>query len=281
MFFYASKLISALIWPSSVITAVLLAGVVGVLAGRGGVWARRCLGVGFALLLVCGFGPVGSILMLPLEQRFERGPVPPDVDGVIILGGFEMGAMTQARGQLSFNEAGERLTEGLRLALSLPTSKVIYTGGEAWLLGSEKSGAATSIGDMITAFGIARERIVLEELSRTTWENADKLRAILKPRPGQRFLLVTSAFHMPRAMGTFRAAGYDVTAWPVDYRTAGLLDALSPRTSIYGGLEMLDVAFKEWVGLVAYRLSGRSTAFWPGDQAAPAVRATPASALRP
>jgi uncharacterized SAM-binding protein YcdF (DUF218 family) len=134
---------------------------------------------------------------------------------------------------------------------------------------------------MITAFGIARERIVLEELSRTTWENADKLRAILKPRPGQRFLLVTSAFHMPRAMGTFRAAGYDVTAWPVDYRTAGLLDALSPRTSICGGLEMLDVAFKEWVGLVAYRLSGRSTAFWPGDQAAPAVRATPASALRP
>lgn len=280
MFFYASKLISALIWPSSVITLMLVLGVIGVLSGRGGRWSRRCLGVGSALLLVCGFGPVGSLLMLPLEQRFERRPLPPDIGGVIILGGFELGGLTHARGQLALNEAAERLTEGIRLGLSLPEALVIYTGGESGLRAREQDGAASAIGDAIVTFGIARERVVLEGASRTTWENADKLRAILKPHPGQRFMLVTSAFHMPRAMGTFRAAGYDVTAWPVDYRTTGRLDAFIPNTSIYGGLEMLDMAFKEWVGLAAYRLSGRSAAFWPGEADAAAARADPASGLR-
>lgn len=263
MFFYASKLISALIWPSSVITMLLVVGAAGVVMGRGVKWSKRALATGAVLLLACGFGPPGSILLLPLEQRFERGPLPVDVEGIIILGGFEMGAMTQARGQLSFNEAGERLTEGVRLALSHPRAKLIYTGGEARLLGSAKSGAAASIGDTFVAFGIARERIVLEEVSRTTWENADKLRVVLKPKPGQRFVLVTSAFHMPRAIATFRAAGFDVTAWPVDFRTAGVIDALTPHTSVHHGLQVLDIAFKEWVGLVAYRLSGRSVAFWP------------------
>ncbi len=266
MFFYASKLISALIWPSSVITMMLLVGVAGVLSRRGGAWSNRCLGAGFALLLVCGFGPVGGILTLPLEQRFERGPLAADIDGVIILGGFELGGMTRARGQLSLNEAAERLTEGVRLGLSRPKARVIYTGGEGRLLASKKDGAAPSIGEAIVEFGIARERLVLEGESRTTWENADALREILKPRPGQRFVLVTSAFHMPRAMGTFRAAGFDVTAWPVDYRTAGILDAITPNSSIYGGLEMLDMAFKEWVGLAAYRLSGRTAVFWPGQR---------------
>lgn len=277
MFFYASKLVSALIWPSSIITVLLVLGVVGMLSSRAGAWSRRCLGVGLASLFVCGFGPVGSLLMAPLEQRFERGPLPPDFDGVIILGGFELGWMTHARGQLALNEAAERLIEGVRLGLNRPGAKVIYTGGESGLLASEKDGAAASIGETMIALGIARERIVLEGASRTTWENADKLRAILKPRPGQRFVLVTSAFHMPRAMGTFRAAGYDVTAWPVDYRTSGRLEAFVPNTSIYGGLEILDMAFKEWVGLAAYRLSGRSVAFWPGPADATAVRAEPAS----
>jgi uncharacterized SAM-binding protein YcdF (DUF218 family) len=264
MFFYASKIISALIWPSSVIAMLLVVGAAGAITGRSALWSRRALATGIFLLLACGFGPLGNILLLPLEERFVRGPLPSDVQGAIILGGFEMGTMTQARGQLSLNEAGERLTEGVRVALERPKSTLIYTGGEARLLGSEKSEAAASIGDMFVAFGVPRERIVLEDLSRTTWENADKLRAIVKPQPGQRFVLVTSAFHMPRAMGTFRAAGFDVTAWPVDYRTAGLVDALKPHTSVHHGLQVLDIAFKEWVGLAAYRMSGRSAAFWPG-----------------
>ena len=264
MFFYASKLISALIWPSSIITILIVFGIAAVSTGRALVWGTRALTAGAVMLLACGFGPLGSMLLLPLEQRFERGPLPPDVAGLIILGGFELGGMTQARGQLSVNEAGERLIEGLRLGRSLPSAKVIYTGGEAKFVGSEKSGAASSISDVFVSMGIGRERIVLEDMSRTTWENADNLRAILKPRPGQRFLLVTSAFHMPRAMGTFRASGYDVIAWPVDYRTAGLGEALTPYWTIYGGLEILDMAIKEWVGLLAYRLTGRSDAFWPG-----------------
>ena len=123
MFFYVSKIVAALIWPSSVITLMLVAGAALLLTGRavalGPAPARVA---GLALLLVCGFGPLGNWLVLPLEQRFARGPLPADVAGVIMLGGFETGAIGKARGELSINEAGERLTEGILVALRLPAS---------------------------------------------------------------------------------------------------------------------------------------------------------------
>lgn len=265
MFFYASKLISVLIWPSNVITMVLLAGVVLLIVGKAPSLARRLLIAGVVLHLACGFGPIGNWLILPLEQRFERGVLPGEVAGVIILGGFEQGAITAARDQLNLNDSADRLTESIRLAFGRPGAKIIFTGGDAALIGPAVKSAAEPIGAYMEAVGIARERIVLEGRSRTTWENALFLHDILKPAPGQRYVLVTSAFHMPRSVGTFRKVGFDVVAWPVDYRTRGLSDALTLSNAAPGGLERVDLAFKEWVGLVAYRLSGRTSELWPAS----------------
>lgn len=263
MFFYASKIISTLIWPSSVVTMLLLVGTALLLGGRAVRWGRRLMIAGLGLLLVCGFSPLGNLMVLPLEQRFARGELPQDIAGIIILGGFETGPVTKRRGELSLNEAAERLTESILAARARPDAKVIFTGGDAALIGPADNGAAGEVGRYLEAVGIARERLVLEGVARTTHENALLLARMLQPGPGQRYLLVTSAFHMPRSVATFRRQGFDVVPWPVDYRTRGWMDATTFFGSVPAGLERVDLAFKEWIGLAAYRLSGRSSAFWP------------------
>jgi uncharacterized SAM-binding protein YcdF (DUF218 family) len=116
---------------------------------------------------------------------------------------------------------------------------------------------------LLERFGIARERIVLESRSRTTDENARFTRALVSPKPGERWLLVTSAFHMPRSIGAFRHAGFEVEAYPVDWRSRGWIDAASPFDQLSHGLARTDVAVHEWSGLIAYRLTGRSSALFP------------------
>jgi uncharacterized SAM-binding protein YcdF (DUF218 family) len=104
---------------------------------------------------------------------------------------------------------------------------------------------------------------VLEHQSRTTWENATYLHALLQPRPGERYILVTSAFHMARSVGTFRQVGFDVVPYQVDYRTKGAVALVSPFWEGPAGLARFDTAAKEWIGLLAYWLSGRSDSLWP------------------
>src|SRR5262249_39679952 len=135
--------------------------------------------------------------------------------------------------------------------------------------------AASSIEAFYRDAGIAPERLVMEGKSRTTYENALYLREMLAPPPTDLYVLVTSAFHMPRAVGTFRAQGFSVVPWPVDYRTEGMSDALAFTSKFTSGLSRLDFALKEWIGLVAYYVSRRSDALWPGPLAKlPAMRAS-------
>ncbi len=201
-------------------------------------------------------------------QADPSDPASPDRDSaeclfmIIMLGGFEDGRTSGARGQLTLNEAGERYVETLRLARRYPTAKVIFTGGPASLILNQKS-AGRAIGAAMRDLGLDASRVVLETASFNTWQNATMTRALVKPRPGQRFLLVTSAWHMPRSMGVFRKAGFEVDAWPVDYRTADTSDLIRPFGRVTEGLERVDFATKEWIGLVAYYLTGRSSALFP------------------
>ena len=114
------------------------------------------------------------------------------------------------------------------------------------------------------ALGVAHDRITAEEQSRNTIENAVFSRLIAQPKPGERWLLVTSAFHMPRAIAAFRAAGFPVEAYPVDWRTRGPIDATEPFMSMVDGLRMTDFAVHEWMGLLVYRLDRPNRGIVPG-----------------
>jgi uncharacterized SAM-binding protein YcdF (DUF218 family) len=163
---------------------------------------------------------------------------------------------------MTFNEAGERLTEAAWLAHKLPAVPVIITGGVGPIL-LEGAPGGGPVRAYLAAIGVARERILLEEESRTTLENAILTRDLVRPRPGQRWLLVTSAGHMPRAMGTFRRQGFEVIAWPADFRTRDGRDRWRTFPSIPRGLRRTDDAATEWVGLLAYWLLGRTDALFP------------------
>ena len=120
---------------------------------------------------------------------------------------------------------------------------------------------------LFDSFGIAKQRILLEDKSRDTDENARFTRDLVQPKPAERWLIVTSAHHMPRSVGVFRAAGFPVEAFPVDYRTRGAIDLLRPFATLGDGLRRTDTATREWVGLVMYRLAGRSEELFPASRA--------------
>lgn len=261
-----SKLLALFAQPSALAVLLLAAGVWLTRRGRQSRMGRRLLLGGLAALIVGGLSPLGNLLILPLEQRFAAVPAPGPgdrVDGIILLGGFEDGWISGGRGGLGLNEAAERVTEGLRLALRHPEAKVVFTGGvgRVFTPGAE---ATTSVGAFLAEAGVAPERLVLEGKSRNTYENAVFTREMVTPAPGERWYLVTSAYHMPRAMGLFRKAGFDVTAYPVDYRTRGPEDLRRIFERIPQGLMRVDVAANEWMGLVAYRLLGRIDEVFPG-----------------
>lgn len=115
----------------------------------------------------------------------------------------------------------------------------------------------------LETLGVAHDRIIAEEQSRNTIENAVFSRLIAQPKPGEVWLLVTSADHMPRAIAAFRAAGFAVEAYPVNWRTRGPIDATRPFASLGEGLGMTDIAVHEWIGLLAYRLTGKTNEFFP------------------
>jgi uncharacterized SAM-binding protein YcdF (DUF218 family) len=256
VYFYLSKFLFMLVQPSLVCLAMVAAGLL--------LRRNRLTAVGFVLLLVIGFSPLSYLMLLPLEDRFARPRLDQvgDISGVIILGGFEDTYGTKMRGVLTLGDAAERLTEGVLLAHRLPRTRVIFTGGSATILDASPS-AAGAVADFIIGTGIAADRVILESASRNTRENAAMTYDIVKPKPGERWLLVTSAFHMPRAMGVFRVAGFEVVAWPVDYRTTGNGDATRSTGSIGEGTYHVDISTKELIGLIVYRLRGWTDAFWP------------------
>jgi uncharacterized SAM-binding protein YcdF (DUF218 family) len=264
MFFYLSKTFWFFAQPSGMLLIMLVAGAVLACVERHRA-SRRLLIASAALLLLGGLLPLSNWLILPLEQRFPRTELGSEpIAGIVVLGGAEDARIALDRGTHALNEAGERFTEAIALARHYPVAKIAFTGGAIELVGSPKIGADAARAMFRDLGMVDSERLVLESKARDTWENAILTKALVQPKPGERWLLITSAWHMPRAMGVFRKAGFAVEPWPVDYRTATCWDALRMFEAPADGLKRLDTVMREWVGLASYRLSGRSDALFPG-----------------
>jgi uncharacterized SAM-binding protein YcdF (DUF218 family) len=270
MFFILSKTLGFFAIPSNVLISIALLGAV-LMVTRFARAGRRLAVLGVLLLAVAGLSPLGNALMLPLEQRFqpwnaERGAP----TGIVVLGGAIGPAMSAARGQQpALNESAERLTVVADLARRFPLARIVYSGGDASLVATGVNEAQFAL-PMFESFGIARQRIELESKSRNTAENAAFTKALIDPKPQNRWLLVTSAHHMPRSIGCFRKAGFAVEPYPVDWRTRGHRDLFSPPRKASDGLARTDAAMREWVGLLVYWITGRSSELFPGPMNGPA-----------
>jgi uncharacterized SAM-binding protein YcdF (DUF218 family) len=229
LFYLLSKPLWFLATPSNALAFVVLVGV-GLAYTRFARMGRLLAGAGIVLIVVCGLGPIGNMLMLPLEQRFP--PMPPGQPapyGIIVLGGAVEERVTLAReGGLELNEAAERVTTLVALARRYPEAKLVYSGGTGRFLSQAEVSEAEMVRREIATLGLDPARLIIEGRSRNTAENAVYSATMLRPSAGQAWWLVTSAYHMPRAMGCFRQAGFVVRAYPVDFSTADDADALRP-----------------------------------------------------
>jgi uncharacterized SAM-binding protein YcdF (DUF218 family) len=263
MFFFLSKLLLWLLQPLSLVILGLTAALVAFRRGAPRM-AMRLVAACLGLIVITGILPLSTALILPLEERFARPTIAPgeQITGVIVLGGAEDARISQARGQATLGDSGERMTAAMNLAYLYPQARIIFSGGATEIVAKSSFGA-----DAAAMFfreqGLDLRRLTLEGRARNTHENAVFTKALIAPKPGERWLLVTSAFHMPRSMGCFRAAGWDVLPWPVDYRTEGRSELWQPHLNPADGIRMLEFAVKEWVGLVAYRVTGRTRDLFP------------------
>ena len=262
MFFALSKILGFFAAPSNLVVSI---GIVGLLLmmtrfARAG---RRLAVASLVLLAILGLSPVGNALILPLEQRFPPwNAVRGAPDGIIVLGGAITPDISSVRDDVALNEAAERMTVVSGLARRYPEARILFTGGSGALLPGPGTEAEFAL-RLFERFGIARSRILLEDRSRNTIENAIFSKSLAAPKPGERWLLVTSAFHLPRAVGVFRKAGFEVEPYPVDWRTRGPQDAWRPFATMGEGLRRTDIAVREWVGLPVYWLIGKSSELFP------------------
>lgn len=262
MFFALSKLLAFFTVPSNVMIALGLLGLI-LLCTRLTRLASWLIVTSLVLIALAGLSPLGTALILPLEQRFPpwdatRGPP----DGIVLLGGAISAGISAARGAISLDEAAERVTVTAELARHYPNVRIVFSGGSSALFSNEPPEAPFAV-RQLEALGVAHDRITAEEQSRNTMENAAFARLVANPKPGERWLLVTSAYHMPRAIAAFRAANFPVDAYPVDWRTRGAADLTQPFGTLSDGLHVTDTAVHEWIGLVVYRLTGRTKTLFP------------------
>lgn len=257
--FVLSKILGLVGQPVNMAMAALLAGVALLFTRR---WrlGRRLAAGGTLLLAVCTIPPAAGWLAGILEDRFPPPrPLPAHVDGIVVLGGSVDPVLSAARDQPVVPAAADRLFAMVALAHRYPDARVVFTGGSGDALHPEAAEAPV-VERLLAEMGCDTARVIFEGRSRNTRENALFTRDLVRPRPGEVWLLVTSALHMPRSVGVFRAVGWPVVPYPVDYRTTGQ----GPDFRAQAGTPALIYAVAhEWEGLAYYRLRGWTDALLP------------------
>lgn len=263
LFFVLSKTLGIMLLPTDFLIFVGIAGAI-LLVTRWAPLGRRLMVASLLLLAICGFSPLGNWLLYPLESRFPvwdaaRGAP----DGIVVLGGSIDADISAAHGVAVVRGAADRLVAAAALARRYPNARLIFTGGSSNLI-SDNPREADYAAEIFERLGVPGERLTMERRSRNTEENAEFTKAIAAPKNGERWLLVTSAYHMPRSVGLFRKAGFAIEPYPVDWRLGNRADLLRFSVFAVDGLQRTDLAVHEWIGLLAYRLTGKTSRLLPG-----------------
>lgn len=257
--FYVAKLLSFATQPLNWVLLLLTLGLLCLprrpRIGTGLCWAA------LSTLVLAGWQPLPDALLRRLEAQYPtRQLAAPGASlepyaGIIVLGGaLEPSYLWQDHGQVALNEAAERMTVPVALMQRYPHLRLLFTGGEGALFG-EGLTEADRAKLFFDSMGVPAQRVLYESASRTTYENAVLSAKLPGVDPTQPWLLLTSASHMPRSMATFQKAGWNVTAYAVDYSTGA-----QPRWTDYslnGGASRWQMALHEILGWWAYKMTGR------------------------
>lgn len=260
MGFVISKIIWALLAPDSLLFLLLL-----------GAWlwhrrrpalSRSLLGLGLLFIAALALLPLTHWCAAPLEHRFAAPQTLARVDGIIVLGGALELENTVTLQQPALNAAAERMTAFAALARQYPQARLVFTGGSGLVRNTTYTEADVARA-LFESLGVDQARMIYENASRNTWENALYSKKLVDPKPGETWLLVTSAWHMPRSVGCFRKAGWEVVPYPVDY-----IGNDSHWASFNASRQLVELGLveKEWLGLLSYHLLNRTDALFPAPR---------------
>jgi uncharacterized SAM-binding protein YcdF (DUF218 family) len=266
LFFFLSKTVGIMLLPTNFLIGMGLAGAL-LSATRFASLGRKLSLAAIALLAICAFSPLGSWLLYSLESRFPPWDASSGApDGIVVLGGSIDPILSATHGGAVTKGAADRLIATAALAHRYPNARVIFTGGSANLI-SDEAKEADYASALFESLGISKTRLTMERNSRNTYENAVFSKTLAAPKDGERWLLVTSAYHMPRSVGLFRKAGFPVEPYPVDWRVAGSSDLLSFQIFSAEGMVNVDLGSREWMGLITYWITGKTSELFPGPNA--------------
>jgi len=263
IFFYLSKYIWTVISPDSLFVILLTLSLL-LLLLRQTKKAVALLGLLTSCILFLSFFTVGDWFLYPLESRFQHNPdLPEHVDGIIVLGGSIIPDRSIKWQQLETNQYHERLSSFIQLARQYPDAKLVFTGGNA--NPDRKMPTEAEIAETyFIKSGIPAERLLMENKARNTAENVTYSKQLVSPQPNETWVLITTAFHMPRAMGILCQQNWKVIPYPVDHQTLQLKYSPS-EYSLIEHADNLVIASHEWLGLLAYYLAGKTSQLFPAE----------------
>ncbi|MZH13371.1 MAG: YdcF family protein [Nitrospinae bacterium] len=257
-----SKVFWIIFSPNRFLLLLLFVGVCLLYLGREKL-GKKLVTIVTAILFIIGLVPVQNLMLVPLENRFPvPEPLPEKIDGVIVLGGSEIPHLTKIRGQVSLSGSVERLTTFLNLARRFPEAKLVYAGGQG-AIGAQEYKAAHTAKLFFEQMGLDTGRVLFDSQSRNTMENAQNALQLVKPENGEKWVLITSAWHMARSVGIFRKLGWQVIPYPVDFGTTGKTEfylQVPALTRVSG----FSTTLYEYIGLFYYWLLGRTSELFPG-----------------
>jgi uncharacterized SAM-binding protein YcdF (DUF218 family) len=252
LFFDLNKLVSLVFAPARLLLWLTLATGIALLLGR--VRTGRALALATAVIFIAfGVLPLGDWLARPLENQYPRpAPPPARVDGILTLGGGLGTGILTARGAPADAESETRLVSTFELARRYLKARVVFSGG--WGADPDSTAAAYIFAQM----GLDPARLTLEDRSRDTYENLLFSQRLVRPKPGEVWVLATSALQTPRAMAVARRLGWTLIPWPTDYKTSPSSSRrpLADYLNVTSNLTRVDQALHEWVGLLSYQLGG-------------------------
>jgi len=261
LFFLISKLVWLFISPDSLLLILILSALIFLYIGKQKT-ATNILTITSGLLVIVAFLPIGEWLLYPLESRFQTNPaLAKNIDGIIVLSGAEDVELSHRWGQVELGAAAERDLAFMALARQYHEAKLVFTGGTG-SLDKQEYKAADVAKKLFAQQGFDVSRIIFERESRNTYENVIYSKKIVKPTTNEKWILITTGWHMPRSVGIFCKAGWPVTPYPVDHQS-NKDNLFRINFDLLVNLNTLKTAQKEWLGLFAYYLSGKTTAFLP------------------
>ena len=261
LFFYISKLIWLLFSPDSLLLILIIFSLALLYIGKTQL-AKVTLTVTSLLFILIALFPIGEWLLYPLESRFQTNPALPEkIDGIIVLSGAENAELSSIWKQVELNAAAERDLTFIRLAKRFPDAKLIFTGGSGSLTKQEYKGADIAE-KLFKQLDFDTTKIIFERKSRNTYENIIYSKNIIKPKAKEKWILITTAWHLPRSVGISCKANWPVIPFPVDHQTKKG-DLFRVDFNLSDNLKTLKKGTKEWLGLFAYYLSGKTTLLFP------------------